>query len=95
MPKRLQQVRPLGIRLGSLQELVTIFWCRVLWTSHECSKKGVRYRKLDYRSLHFTMLITKDFHDVPTKLARNGRPIRIFVISPNVPGYPQARFPGM
>jgi len=38
------------------------------------------------------MLITKDFRDVPTN---NGRPIRIFVISPNVPGYPQARFPGV
>ncbi len=41
------------------------------------------------------MLITKDFHDVPTQLAKNGKPIRIFVISPKVPGYPQAKFPGM
>ena len=41
------------------------------------------------------MLITTDFHDVPTKLAKNERPIRIFVISPTVPGYPQAKFPGM
>ena len=40
------------------------------------------------------MLITTDFHDVPTKLAKNGRPIRIFVMSPTVPGYPQAKFPG-
>ncbi|KAH9175379.1 dienelactone hydrolase [Lactarius sanguifluus] len=39
------------------------------------------------------MLITKDFHDVPTKLGNNGRPIRIFVISPKVPDYPQAKFP--
>jgi carboxymethylenebutenolidase len=41
------------------------------------------------------MLITKDFHDVPAKLAKNEKPIRIFVISPKVPGYPQAKFPGM
>jgi carboxymethylenebutenolidase len=41
------------------------------------------------------MLITKDFHDVPTKFGENGRPIRIFVISPKVPDYPQAKFPGM
>ncbi|KAH9064198.1 dienelactone hydrolase [Lactarius vividus] len=39
------------------------------------------------------MLITKDFHDVPTKLGKNGRPIRIFVISPKVPDHPQAKFP--
>ncbi|KAI9508762.1 dienelactone hydrolase [Russula earlei] len=41
------------------------------------------------------MLITKDFHDVPTKLAVDGKSIRMFVISPKVPGYPQAKFPGV
>ncbi|KAK0465108.1 dienelactone hydrolase [Desarmillaria tabescens] len=41
------------------------------------------------------MLITKTFHDVPTKLDANGRPIRIFVISPVVQNYPQAKFPGV
>jgi carboxymethylenebutenolidase len=40
------------------------------------------------------MLITKTFHDVPTKLDARGRPIRIFVISPVVPNYPRAKFPG-
>lgn len=40
------------------------------------------------------MLINKTFHDLPTKLSPNGRPIRIFVISPVVPDYPQAKFPG-
>ncbi|KIK28515.1 hypothetical protein PISMIDRAFT_90675 [Pisolithus microcarpus 441] len=40
------------------------------------------------------MLITKTYHDVPSNLS-NERPIRIFVISPVVPGYPQARFPGV
>jgi carboxymethylenebutenolidase len=40
------------------------------------------------------MLITKEYHDVPHSLNPNGQPIRIFVISPNVPGYPQAKFPG-
>ncbi|KAG1833851.1 dienelactone hydrolase [Suillus variegatus] len=39
------------------------------------------------------MLIVKTFHDVPSKLD-NGRPIRIFVVSPVVPNYPQAKFPG-
>lgn len=39
------------------------------------------------------MLITKTFHDVPSKLD-NGRPIRIFVVAPVVPNYPQAKFPG-
>ncbi|CAL1695932.1 unnamed protein product [Somion occarium] len=41
------------------------------------------------------MLITKTIHDVPSKLNPNGRPIRIFVIAPNVPGYPNAKFPGV
>jgi len=40
------------------------------------------------------MLITKAYHDVPSIL-NNERPIRIFVISPVVPNYPQAKFPGM
>ncbi|EIN13693.1 dienelactone hydrolase [Punctularia strigosozonata HHB-11173 SS5] len=39
------------------------------------------------------MLITKEHHDVPHALNPNGRPIRIFVISPNVPGYPSANEP--
>jgi len=39
------------------------------------------------------MLITKTFHDVPSKLD-NGRPIRIFVVAPIVSNYPQAKFPG-
>ncbi|KAL7285275.1 hypothetical protein ACG7TL_000369 [Trametes sanguinea] len=41
------------------------------------------------------MLITKTHYDIPTKLDPNGRPIRIFVIAPNVPGYPNAKFPGV
>ncbi|KAI0932259.1 hypothetical protein AcV5_004468 [Taiwanofungus camphoratus] len=41
------------------------------------------------------MLITKTYHDVSSALDPNGRPIRIFVISPSVPGYPDARFPGV
>jgi carboxymethylenebutenolidase len=39
------------------------------------------------------MLITKTFQDVPSKLD-NGRPMRIFVIAPNMPDYPEAKFPG-
>ncbi|KAF8168052.1 dienelactone hydrolase [Crassisporium funariophilum] len=38
------------------------------------------------------MLVNKTFHDVPTK---NGGSIRIFVISPVIPDYPQAKFPGV
>jgi len=41
------------------------------------------------------MIITKTWQDVPTKLDVNGRPIRIFVISPVVPNYPRAKFPGV
>lgn len=41
------------------------------------------------------MLITKTFHDIPAKLDATGRPIRIFIIAPNVPNYPRAKFPGV
>uniref|UniRef100_A0A8H7Y8D2 Dienelactone hydrolase domain-containing protein n=1 Tax=Psilocybe cubensis TaxID=181762 RepID=A0A8H7Y8D2_PSICU len=41
------------------------------------------------------MLINKTFHDIPTKLHPNGRPIRIFVIAPVIPDYPDAKFPGV
>ncbi|KAI0704846.1 dienelactone hydrolase [Cytidiella melzeri] len=40
------------------------------------------------------MLITKTYHDVPSALDANGRPMRIFVIAPTIPGYPNAKFPG-
>jgi hypothetical protein len=43
----------------------------------------------------YKMLVSKTFHDLPTKLDPAGRPIRIFVISPNVPNYAQAKFPGL
>ncbi|EIW64716.1 dienelactone hydrolase [Trametes versicolor FP-101664 SS1] len=39
------------------------------------------------------MLVTKTHYDIPTKLDANGRPIRIFVISPVVRNYPNAKFP--
>jgi len=41
------------------------------------------------------MLIQKTFHDVPSKLDPNGRPIRIFVLAPDLPEYPNAKFPGV
>lgn len=40
------------------------------------------------------MLIEQTHYDIPTKLDANGRPIRIFVISPTIRGYPNAKFPG-
>jgi hypothetical protein len=40
------------------------------------------------------MLIQKTAHDVQTKHGEGVRPMRIYVISPNVPDYPQAKFPG-
>ncbi|CAA7266483.1 unnamed protein product [Cyclocybe aegerita] len=40
------------------------------------------------------MLINKTFHDIPTQLD-NGKPIRIFIIAPEVPDYPEAKFPGV
>lgn len=39
------------------------------------------------------MLITKTFHDVQTQSARG--PMRIYVIAPTIPGYPNAKFPGV
>ncbi|KIP11992.1 hypothetical protein PHLGIDRAFT_82564 [Phlebiopsis gigantea 11061_1 CR5-6] len=38
------------------------------------------------------MLINKTHYDVPSKLD-GGKPIRIFVIAPSVPAYPNAKFP--
>lgn len=40
------------------------------------------------------MLINKSHYDLPTKLPEGGSTIRVFVISPVVPDYPQAKFPG-
>ncbi|KAF9056215.1 dienelactone hydrolase [Panaeolus papilionaceus] len=40
------------------------------------------------------MLVNKSFHDIPTKL-NGGKPVRIFIIAPVVPDYPQAKFPGV
>ncbi|KAI0963514.1 hypothetical protein AcW1_000570 [Taiwanofungus camphoratus] len=58
-----------------------------------------RYTRSKYShsstKLRSIMLITKTYHDVSSALDPNGRPIRIFVISPSVPGYPDARFPGV
>ncbi|GAW09652.1 dienelactone hydrolase [Lentinula edodes] len=41
------------------------------------------------------MLVTKTFHDIQTQLDSGGRALRIFVISPSIPKYPQAKFPGV
>ncbi|KAG7099264.1 hypothetical protein E1B28_001126 [Marasmius oreades] len=41
------------------------------------------------------MLVTKTFHDIQTKQDPNGRPMRIFVISPVLKEYPHAKFPGV
>ena|ERR1700761_9770849 len=47
------------------------------------------------RSLRPAMLITKTFHDIPSKLSASRPPMRIFVISPTIPNYPNAKFPGV
>ncbi|KDQ12959.1 hypothetical protein BOTBODRAFT_34100 [Botryobasidium botryosum FD-172 SS1] len=41
------------------------------------------------------MLISKTYHDIPSQLSQNGAPVRIFIIAPNIPSYPQAKFPGV
>lgn len=41
------------------------------------------------------MLVTKTFHDIQTKQDPDGRPIRIFVISPVLKEYLHAKFPGV
>jgi hypothetical protein len=43
-------------------------------------------------SYQLTMLVAKTYHDIPNTAGE--RPIRIFIIAPVVPGYPQAKFPG-
>jgi hypothetical protein len=40
------------------------------------------------------MLTKTSFHDVPTTANGRAGTIRIFVIEPNVPEYPNAKFPG-
>jgi carboxymethylenebutenolidase len=40
------------------------------------------------------MLITKTHHDVPCRLD-GGKLMRIYVLAPNVPNYPHAKFPGV
>lgn len=40
------------------------------------------------------MLVNKTYYDIPTKLHGEGHSIRIFVIAPVTPDYPQAKFPG-
>ena len=54
---------------------------------------GMRYLPLDL--VPQNMLITKAHYDLPTKLHGNENKIRIFVLSPNVPDYPLAKFPGL
>ncbi|KAJ8084064.1 hypothetical protein PM082_002831 [Marasmius tenuissimus] len=41
------------------------------------------------------MLVNKTVHDVPSQLDPNGRPMRIYVISPVLKEYPHAKFPGV
>ncbi|EPT04281.1 hypothetical protein FOMPIDRAFT_154233 [Fomitopsis schrenkii] len=41
------------------------------------------------------MLIKTTYHDVTSNLNPAGNKNRIFVISPNIPGYPHAKFPGV
>jgi carboxymethylenebutenolidase len=41
------------------------------------------------------MLIQKTHVDVQVNYAPNGAPIRIFIISPVIDGYPDAKFPGV
>jgi len=40
------------------------------------------------------MLIKTSYHDVPTKADGRAGKMRIYVIEPNVPEYPNAKFPG-
>jgi len=47
-----------------------------------------------YHHLSFTMLTKTSYKDVPTKSNGKDGTIRIYVIEPNVPEYPQAKFPG-
>lgn len=40
------------------------------------------------------MLVKQSYKDVPTKANGKEGTIRIYIIEPNVPEYPEAKFPG-
>lgn len=42
-----------------------------------------------------TMLIKESYQDVPTKAGGKDGSMRIYVIEPNVPEFPEAKFPGV
>lgn len=42
-----------------------------------------------------TMLIKETYQDVPTKAGGKNGNMRIYVIEPNVPEFPEAKFPGV
>ena len=42
-----------------------------------------------------SMLIKTSYHDVPTTADGRAGTMRIFLIEPNVPDYPHAKFPGV
>jgi carboxymethylenebutenolidase len=43
---------------------------------------------------HSAMLIKTSYRDVPTKANGRSGTMRIYLIEPNVPEYPEAKFPG-
>ena len=47
-----------------------------------------------YRTTPHIMLIKSSHRDVPTSANGRSGTIRIFLIEPNLPDYPEAKFPG-
>ncbi|KAJ3552061.1 hypothetical protein NM688_g4355 [Phlebia brevispora] len=96
---------PLGADVSFSSGVATAFCTNRFWTAETLTyvrPHTLRFvdpslrlaRCTIYGFKHAEMLITKTYHDVPSALD-NGRPIRIFIIAPTVPGYPNAKFPGV
>jgi hypothetical protein len=62
----------------------------LLWTT----SRRIRRMHYPYHSSLCAMLIKTSYRDVPTKANGRSGTIRIYLIEPNVPEYPEAKFPG-
>ena len=53
------------------------------------------YHGITYTNCNTKMLVTKAYQDIPVRFSPNGAPMRVFIISPKIDGYPNAKFPGV
>ena len=48
-----------------------------------------------YTNCNTKMLVTKAYQDIPVRSSPNAAPMRVFIISPKIDGFPNAKFPGV